>query len=40
LRNQHIRTIIVAATAILLAGSAAQAHPNVNGIWQALNTAD
>lgn len=49
LRNRFIRTIVTAAT-ILLAGSAAQAqqlnrpakisgHPNLNGIWQALNTA-
>jgi hypothetical protein len=49
LRNRFIRTIVTAAT-ILAAGSAAQAqqlnrpakisgHPNLNGIWQALNTA-
>jgi hypothetical protein len=50
LRNRFIRTILTAAT-ILFAASAAQAqqlnrpatisgHPNFNGIWQALNTAN
>jgi hypothetical protein len=49
LHNRFIR-MMVAATVILLAGTAAQAqktdrparisgHPNFNGIWQAMNTA-